>query len=43
LAQKLKGQAIATKAMVSAQKWDNTMSDLIKMLEEAAKDSGAIR
>lgn len=43
LAQKLKGQAIAAKAQISAAKWDNTMVDLIKMLEEAARDSGSIR
>lgn len=43
LSQKVKNQAQATKTMISQGKWDETMRDLVAMLEEAARDSGVIR
>lgn len=43
LSQKIRTQAAATKAMIAAGNWDETMKDLVKMLDEAARDSGAIR
>lgn len=43
LSLKLKDQATSTKSMVQNQQWDNTMTTLIKMLEEGSNESGVIR